>query len=213
MLFQDKGRSLARLAASGLALLLGGFSLQSTADSCIWYADKDTIRQVETSTNQNTRTVPLKNPYRLVMNAADCGVWALDKGEDNRRLLRYNAEGVLEREIRVRSLEPRLDTVERFHIDPYDGSLWIADERRLAHVSPSGQFLGSFTAPGEVRGMAVALDQSLWVLGKRELWRFDAQGTLLASHTLGPHLASDGRDFAVDSVGGLIWLADEDEFA
>lgn len=200
-----------RFLAWGLALLLGFSSLRTTADSCMWYTHDDTIRQVQTGTNQVTGVVPLRNPHRLVMNATDCGVWTLDKHD--RRLLRYNPEGALELELRVRGLDHRLDEVERLQLDPYDGSLWIADERRLARVSSSGQLLASFSAPGEVRRMGVALDQSLWVLGKRELWRFDAQGALLASYTLGRHLASDARHLAVDSLGGQIWLADERELA
>lgn len=119
----------------------------------------------------------------------------------------------MEQEIPVRSLDPRLDEVERLHVDPYDESLWIADDRRLSHISSNGQLLSSFSAPGEVRRLRVALDQSLWVLGKRELWHFDAQGKLLEGRTLGRHLTSDARHFEVDSIGGLIWLADENDLA
>ena len=200
-----------RFFISGLALLLGFSGLGAAADSCIWFSHDDTIRHVQTDTNQVIGVVPLRNPHRLVMDAASCGVWTLDKHD--RRLLRYSAEGVLEIDLRVESLDRRLDEVELLQLDPYDGSLWIADERRLVHVSSSGQLLAGTSAPGEVRRMRVALDQSLWVLGKRELWRFDAQGSLLASYALGRHLAADARHLAVDSMGGWIWLADERELA
>lgn len=208
---QDKGRGLARLAAWGLALFLGLLNLQSSADSCVWYADDDTIRQVQTGTNQITRVVPLKHPHRLVMNAADCGVWTLDKAD--RRLLRYSAEAVLEREIRVRSLDPRLNDVEHLHLDPYDDSLWVADDRRIYHLTSAGQLIQRFSTPGEIQRLRVALDGSLWVLGKRDLWRFDAHGKLLAGYTLGRHLAGDARYFEVDSLGGAIWFADDNDLA
>ena len=211
MLPQKQSRPLATLARWALALLPGFLSLQSGANSCVWYADDDTIRQVETSSNEVTRVVPLRHSRWLVMNATDCGVWTLD--QHDRRLLRYDAEGALALEIRVRDLDRRLREVEQLQLDPYDGSLWVADERRLYHVASSGQLLGSFTAPGEVRRLRVALDQSLWVLGKRELWHFDAQGALLASYPLARHLAADARHLTVDSLGGVVWLADEDDLA
>lgn len=191
--------------------LFGVLSLPALADSCIWYADDDSIRQVQTSVNQVTRVIALRNPHRLVMNAADCGVWTLDKHD--RKLLRYNAEGVLEREIRVRDLNPRLDEIDRLHVDPSDDSVWITDDRRIYHLTSAGQRIHNFSAPGEIRRLRVALDRSLWVLGKRDLWHFDAQGTLLATYTLGRHLAGDARYFEVDSLGGVIWLADNNDLA
>jgi hypothetical protein len=143
------------------------------------------------------------------MNADDCGVWALDKHD--RRILRFSAEGALEREIRVRELDPRLDEAERLDIDPYDGSLWLTDERRAVHISFDGKLLGSFLAPGSIRRFRVALDQTLWILGRRDLWQLDGSGNLLASYAVGRHLAGDARFFAIDSLGGFIWLADHDE--
>jgi glucodextranase-like protein len=198
----------ARLA--GL-LLYASVPAAALADSCVWYADDDSIRQVQSGTNLVAAVVPLKHPNRLLMNAEDCGVWALNK--EDRRLLRYAADGSLEREINVRSLDPRLDEIELAQIDPYDGSLWVGDERRVYHISSAGQLLGSFAVPAEVRRLRVALDQSLWLLGRRDLWHFDNQGVLLAGYALARHLADDARHFEVDSVGGLIWLADEDELA
>lgn len=195
-------------AAAGL-LAFVGFGVH--ADSCIWYADDDTLRQVRVDTNQVTRVIPLVRPHRLAMNAADCGVWTVNRLD--RRLRRFNAEGALEQEIRVRSLDPPLAEIERLALDSYDGSVWVSDERQLRHISASGQLLGSFSAPGQIRRMRVALDQTLWVLGRRDLWRFNDQGTLLSSHHLGRHLARDARHFAIDSLGEVLWLADEYELA
>jgi PKD repeat protein len=194
-----------------LVAAIVAWALPALGDSCVWYSHADSIRQVRTSTNQVTRIIALRHPQRLVMNAEDCGVWTLDKRD--RRLLRFDAEGNLEREIRVRSLDRRLDEVERLQLDPYDGSLWVSDERRLFHVSPEGTLLGGFSAPGSIRRLRVALDQTLWVLGKRDLWQFDPAGNLLATFVLGRHLAADARHFAIDELGGFIWLADEHELA
>ena len=183
----------------------------STVDSCIWFADDNSIQQVQTSANQVTRVIPLKSPQRLIMNAADCGVWVLDKNE--RTIRRYRADGTLESAINVRSLDPKINEAEHLHIDPYDASLWIADNQRIYHLTAAGQIIANFVAPGPVQRMQVALDRSLWVLGKRDLWRFDVKGTLIASYPLSSHVSGDGLYFEIDSLGGVIWLADNKTLA
>lgn len=197
-----------RYLLAGLLVVWDGSAL---AEPCIWYADGHAIHQVDSTTNEVRRSVTLNHPQRLLMNAADCGVWALDRHE--RRLLRFNAEGLMEREIRLRNLGARLDEAEEVAFDPYDGSLWLRDAQHIVHVSGSGRLLKSLRAPGTVRRLGVALDQGLWVLGTRDLWHFDREGTLLAAHRLQRHLASDARHFAIDSLGGYIWLADEHDLA
>jgi len=191
--------------------LLAGVAAPAFADSCVWFSHDDSIRQVQTSSNQVTRIVPLRNPHRLLMNAEDCGVWALDKHEH--RILRFSTDGAIEREIRVRDLDPRLDEAERLHLDPYDASLWVTDDRRIFRISDLGELLGSFDVPGEIRRLRVGLDQTLWMLGKRDLWHFDSAGNRLATYALGRHLAGNARYFVIDNVGGLIWLADDKEIA
>ena len=179
------------------------------ADSCVWVSDEDSIRQVQASANQVTIVVPSSGVSRLIMNAGDCGVWAFNK--DGRRLRRYAADGTLELDIGVQSLDSRIDEIRDVQLDPYDESLWLADERRFSHISSAGQLLSGFPAPGEVSQFRVALDQSLWLLGERRLWHFDKQGTPLAKFALAADLAEDARHFAVDSLGGLIWVAGDDE--
>jgi len=181
------------------------------ADSCVWISDEASIRQIQASTNQVTVVVPSGGVSRLIMNAGDCGVWAFNK--DGRRLRRYAADGTLELDIGVQSLDSRIDEIEDVQLDPFDESLWLADERRFSHLSSAGQLLSGFPAPGEVRQFRVALDQSLWLLGERRLWHFDKQGTPLANLALADDLAEDARHFAVDSLGGLIWVAGGDELA
>lgn len=53
------------------------FPVPALAASCIWVATNDTLRQINTETNQVTQTVALKEARALAMNATDCSVWAL----------------------------------------------------------------------------------------------------------------------------------------
>ena len=182
-------------------------SASAWADSCVWYAADDALHQVRTSSNQVTLSVPLKRPDRLVMGATDCAVWTIDKLD--RRLLRYGTDGAAELDLQVQDLDAELASIEQLHLDPYDGSVWIADGRRVVRVSTTGQRLAGTQAPGEVRRIQIALDRSVWILGKRELWHVDAQAELLGSYPLAPYLAADAKHFAVDSLRGVAWIADE----
>lgn len=180
--------------------------------SCIWYADDDTIRQVDTDTNQIVASVRLAAPHRLVMNASDCGVWVLHKND--RKLLRFNEQGSLTQEIRARDIDRRFGDIDRVRLDPYDNSLWLTDERRIAHIAANGQLIGtSFQAPEAIRRIRVGLDQSLWVLGKRRLWNYSAAGVLKAEYPLNRHLSADANYFALDSLNGVVWLAGDREIA
>ena len=71
-------------AARWAVVLFAALGFRAHAESCVWYADDDSIRQVRTGSNQVTRVIALRNPHRLVMNAEDCGVWTLDR-RDRRR--------------------------------------------------------------------------------------------------------------------------------
>ena len=145
------------------------------------------------------------------MGATDCAVWTFDKLD--RRLLRFGTDGTIELDLRVQNLDAELAAIEQLQIDPYDGSAWITDGRRIVHASATGQQLASALAPGEVRRIQVALDRSVWILGKRDLWHLDAQAALLASYPLAPFLATDAKHFAVDSLRDVAWVADEHRLA
>lgn len=200
-----------RSTSAALGLFIATAIFDAQAGSCIWYVDEESIRQVQADTNQVTQVVTLRHPRRLAMNSADCGVWAVDKEKDE--LLRFNAEGTLETRLLARQLDPRLGEIEQLEVDPYDGSLWISDDERVYHISAAGRLLGGFAAPEKIERLRVALDQSVWAMGKRTLWRFDSEGILVATYSLKPFLTSAGRHFEIDNPGGVLWLADEHELS
>jgi hypothetical protein len=201
-------RAVARFLASICCALASASAL---ASSCIWFADDDSIHQVQSDTNQVSLTISLLDPSRLVMSAGDCGVWAVFKHD--RRLLHFDAGGAPLQDLRIGQIDPRLGDIDALQVDPFDDSLWLNDGQRVSHLSSNGQLIGGFSAPGSVRGLRVAQDQSLWLLGRHDLWHFDSQGALIAAYPLSRHLSSDARFFALDSIRGVIWLADDDELS
>ena len=109
----------------------------SPLDSCIWFADDSTIYQLRTaSANQAPLAVPLKlaEPGLLAMNATDCGVWALNQ----KFLLHYSAAGAQISPIELRRLNPALDGAKYLAVNPFNGNIWLGDEKRLYFVKPDG---------------------------------------------------------------------------
>lgn len=202
--------------AAAILIYLGLVTIDASADqqlassvsapsssSCVWYADDDTIRQVDTASNEIRTTIPLANPHRLVMNGNDCGVWALPR--QDRLLLRYDAAGNLEQRIALRQLDSRLSDVDHIDVDASDGSLWFSDGRWLAHMSGNGEKRAFIALPFQPRQLVVALDRSVWLLGERSLLQFDATGTVLQriNHLQAPENA---QRLILDQLHDRIWM-------
>jgi PKD repeat protein len=197
-------------AAALLALSL--IAPAVSAAPCVWFADASSIKQLNTADNSVSVEVALGNPRRLVMNDDDCSVWALRRS--NGRLLKYDETGAQVRNVNVTQLEPAIPEVLRVRLDPFDNSLWVTGERRIAHLNTDASaLLASFNAPAEIRRFGIGLDQKLWVLGKRKLWRFNRQGTLMEERLLDPVLQGEARNFAVDELRQTIWIAGDNQIA
>jgi hypothetical protein len=90
----------------------------------------------------------------------------------------------------------------------------VTGDRRIAHLNEDAStLLASFNAPAEIRRFRIGLDQKLWVLGKRKLWRFNRQGTLMEERLLDPVLQGEARNFAVDELRQTIWIAGDNQIA
>lgn len=182
------------------------------AAPCFWFADASSIKQFNTAGNYVSAEVALGNPRRLVMNDNDCSVWALRRS--NGRLLKYDETGAQVRNVSIATLEPAIAEVLRVRLDPYDNSLWVTGERRIAHLdADASALLASFNAPAEIWRFRIGLDQKLWVLGKRKLWRFNRQGALMEERILEPVLQGEARNFAVDELRQTIWIAGDSQIA
>lgn len=194
---------LARAFGAGVTLVLS-FSAQA-APSCIWFADDKGVFQVSTDTNQISQTISLKDTRQLVMNAQDCGVWVVPNG---RVLLQYDGNANLMQRIDLLTQIKKLGNIDQISIDPYDNSLWVSDGTQLGHVSVRGQLLVLIKAAQPIKQIAVALDESVWALSDQSLLHYDSQGKLLGVFDIGGMIAKP-QFHAIDSLGGLLWLAGE----
>src|SRR5258706_16063614 len=123
-----------RTARGVLKLLFVFFVLQAFevfAAPCIWFADANSIKQINTGDNSIVVEVPMPAPRRLVMNDNDCTVWALRQGD--RRLIKLDAAGSEIRNVDVTLIDPGLTAALRIRLDPFDNSLWVTDSRHVSH--------------------------------------------------------------------------------
>jgi hypothetical protein len=184
----------------------------ASAAACIWFADAQSIKQVDTDDNTVAVEVPMAAPRRLVMNENDCSVWALRNS--NGRLRKFDPAGNEVRNVNVLDLDPLLGQALRIRLDPFDDSLWVTGERRIAHLDAEATaVIAAFEAPEHIRRFRVGMDQNLWVLGKRKLWRFTRQGALMEERLLDAVLEGEAKHFAVDELRRTIWVAGETQIA
>lgn len=196
----------------GILLALVVAPSQALAAACIWFADGESIKQVNTDDNTVAVEVPMAAPRRLVMNETDCSVWALRN--TNGRLRKFDPAGNEVRNVNVLNLDPLLGQSLRIRLDPFDDSLWVTGEQRIAHLDADATaVIAAFDAPADIRRFRVGMDQNLWVLGKRKLWRFTREGALMEERLLDPVLQGEARYFAVDELRRTIWVAGESQVA
>lgn len=190
-----------------LLCALSSFQVQAQSSqangSCIWYSDGDSINQFHTDTNKVAHSVALKDVDALAMNGTDCGVVVLAR----KRLYQFNTDAVKTQEIELRSLNRNLDNADHLVVDPFDGSVWLADEKNLLHLSADSQKAGAWAMHGHIRTLAVGLDQSVWLLGNKQLSHYSLQGALLAAHDLHKFVRAEPKYMSIDSIGGVLWIA------
>jgi PKD repeat protein len=184
----------------------------ASAAACIWFADGESIKQVNTGDNTIAVEVPMAAPRRLAMNESDCSIWALRNS--NGRLRKFDPAGTEVRNVNVLALDPLLTEALRIRLDPFDDSLWVTGERRIVHLDAEARaVIAAFDAPADIRRFRVGMDQDLWVLGRRKLWRFSREGGLLEERPLDPVLEGEAKHFAVDELRRTIWVAGETQIA
>jgi len=191
-------RRAARAAVAALACLL---PFAASAQACVWFGGKDAISQV--TAGALSASLPARDAQAIAMNGQDCGLWVLGRTE----LRRHDVSGALVLTVPLQAIDRRLDLATHLAVDPYDGSVWLAGDRILAHLSSTGTLLALPAFEGNVRGLAVALDQSAWLLGNKQISRFSAVGTALPAIDLKLVVASEAKRLAVDSIAGAVWTS------
>lgn len=190
------------IARAAVAALLVGMSYAAPAAS-IWFSAGSSVYRLDTSSNQ-AELIGSTGPVQAVtVNPQDGTGWALAGS----RLLKLSESGVPLVDLDLKNLGVQFPA--GLALNPYDASLWIADGKTLLKLGPEGQALATWPAPGVLRTLALSIDENLWALGNKQLWRYSAQGALTASQNLTVLGTAEPKFLMVDSLGEALWLAGE----
>lgn len=188
-----------RFARGFCALLL---SLLPVCGSAIWFGDNWGVHRVDRATNEIDLNLPSDAPVAIAINGNHGSAWALTQGD----IFKYNRDGVTQLSASLGALVPGLGTSRLLALDPRDGSVWLAGERRLVHLSATGALLARVDV--SATDMSVAQDGTLWVLLPGEFRHYASDAVLLQSTVLA---ATDrqAKYLALDDTGAALWLAGE----
>lgn len=127
----------------------------------------------------------LERPQGLAVDDAG-NTWVTDK--TNQRVVQYDAEGKLLREISAKGNADGQINEPRGVAVAANGNIWVAEagtNKRIQQFSPTGTFVSKINSPEFVEpwGVAVAPDGTIWVTdsGAKKVFLFKSDGTFIRS--------------------------------
>lgn len=174
-----------------------------TLDRSVWFVTESALAKIDPALNAVTQTIDLQGVKELAVDVRTGNVWATT--QSTFYLLAPNG-AVLQR---LDAAALSLDAIKRLAVNPYDNSVWLASNNRLAHVSATGQFLFAFAIPAESKALSLAADETLWVISSSKLSHYLPAGQLLAERNLADFNLDEAKFLFVDSLGEIVWLAGE----
>jgi hypothetical protein len=175
--------------------------------SALWVLDQRQVKRVDFASNQFTQTISLARAGEAIAFDARTNVlWVLS----SKHLLRFGDTGALLADFDLNPLIPPGDSLRHLAIDFQDGSAWVAgDKKTVLHIGLQGTVLAQWTAPQDVRAIALDADRSLWVLTRDFLHHLSMSAALLESAAVPPDRMPDALFLAVDPWGDYLWIADK----
>jgi len=96
----------------------------------------------------------------------------------------------------------------RLAVDPYDQSAWLGtDIRLLLNFSTSGALLAGNSLTGDVDALAIALDQTPWVVSEGAVLHLSRSASVLETYATFAGTDVPVTGFVVDSLRDQFWLA------
>src|SRR5712692_2924331 len=152
----------------------------------IWFADHVSAKQLEVATDRITQIIPLAHePSALAIDPNDKSLWVLS----HKHLLKFDAQTSLILDLDLKTLLPKpikkdnkgkkekdsreeyeeIEETDQLVLNPYDGSLWVGAGKLLLHLDSQGKLLFTWRTSEKIEAIALSLDESLWLLDKKEL--------------------------------------------
>ena len=178
----------------------------ASAANTIWVAAKNNTFVIDAVLGQNApfaANVPLQ-----IAASSDDSVWALYRDRVDKR----DRSGALLASIPLSPLT--VSSADFLALDANSKTIWIADSgaSRIVQLNAQGQLLKSWNLPGNIRALALGLDDTVWALGNKRLWQFRWDGTTLRDLDLHAVTHAEPKMLAVDSLRGGVWFGGEKQF-
>ena len=142
-------------------------------------------------------TLLADTPVLQIATNSDDSAWLLSK----HRLVKRSRDGTLQTTVDLTTVG--INAAGLLALDPFDGSVWLVDGsgKGVVHLNAQGQSIGKWDAPGIVRALALGLDETVWLLGNKQLWHFASSGTQLAAIDLHMYTQVEPKLLVADSIG------------
>ena len=181
------------------ALAFGCLSMAEAG--ALWFSDSQGLHRIDADTNVVVQHISQQGVVALTLNQKDNTLWTLTADQ----LIKIDANGATLLRLDLKSLANNFNAARKLALDPSDDSVWIAGGNHIFHLDANGITLAGFASPAIVQDIAMAQDQTLWVLGRNQLLRYSTQGGLLVSANLAGELQQTNF-LAIDDVNNVLWL-------
>lgn len=177
-----------------LSLVLVNFWLAASAYAgSLWFSDGAGLHRIDTATGAVTANVAQDGVAALAVDQRNDALWILANG----RLRKLDASTAMVLDIEVKA--------GKLALDPSDGSVWVGGGNNALRIDASGATLASIATPSIVQDIALAQDETLWVLGRNELSHYSPQGALLETAKLAGGL-QQAAFIEMDDANAALWL-------
>lgn len=189
------------LVKLGAAACLAVVSCSVTAD--IWFTAGNSLYRLDPASNQPLLVASPGPAQALAVDTKDGSVWV----EVGAWIVKVSPAGAMLASVDLGGIG--MQNPAKLSVNPFDSNLWLADGKSLARVDAMGHLLGISDVPGVVRPLSLGVDEAVWILGNKQLWRYSPQGVLLASHSLASVATQMTKHLVVDTLGNALWLGGE----
>jgi len=173
--------------------------------SALWVLDGRDVKRIDLATNQFVQAISLPRAAEdLAFDARENIVWVLS----SKHLWKFSAAGALLSDFDLNPLLPPGDALQYVALDPHDGGVWVADDKRsVFRISAQGTIAPRWIAPQDVRSITLDPDRSLWVLTDAAVYHLSQEGAVVQSASIPAVAMPDPSAIAVDGWGDYVWIA------
>lgn len=187
-----------------LACVLSSGWLAASADgspSHIWFSDHKSLKAVDTTTNQVDVAVEARNPPVALGADNDGNVWSASANG----LTKVDPSGVTLIDLDLKKFNGSVKQPRFLAVNPYRNSVWVASNHDVMLLSSGAEKLAEWHSEEEIEGVALDIDESLWILGYRELMHLSQSGALIRTVSIDAN-APDPERMVIDGLGGTLWV-------